>query len=802
MAEQNNKQCSSFRASKRRNKRIKTILLCFSALLSSAVTTQLYGFEQAKVNQKALPEGLETITVTARKRNENLQETPISISSFSASELEYKQINSSDQLTQITPNLSFSSHAPSAGNNASSQVFIRGIGQTEFLPTTDPGVGLYIDDVYMARSVGATLDFIDLQQVEILRGPQGTLFGRNTIGGAISLQTRRPSDEFKGYVDVKIGTDNKQEIKGSVDIPISNELLTSFSVGLRARDGYVNRLLDSTVLGDDDSKGGRMAVEWLLSQNLNLYWTLDFVKEQETGSPIVFNGLAAGGAFANAAKNNANTGCASTTFDAEDLRDRCLSNHWDAGPYANYGTGEVASLFKSWGTSLILNADFKHFSLKSITAYRDMQWTGARDADNTPLVILHTRNTDTQNQFSQELQLTGRALKERLNWLAGIYYFEEQASDDYLLNVAVGTINSGGRVKNDSSAIFGQLTYDFTEQLALTIGARYTQENKGFKPLQYSISSYVFPVASSEVNEQAQYLHPFNGDTYPTIAGGALAVIPGGVDFFPREFSREKYTDITPMFNLSYKIDSNAMVYLGYSEGFKSGGYNARHIKPGIAVRRYDPENAATYEVGLKADLLDNSLRLNTALFNTEYTDLQFVIREDFAPIVFNAGKAKIKGLEVEMTWLPTEHLEITGSLGYIDAEYTELSQSLQEQGVGLKNKMPHVPKINSSLGLAYIYPLTHGGVISPRIDWSYRDDVYFDALNSEEITQEAYSTVNASVNWVSPNDTYSVTFAITNLNDELYKVAGNTALNSASSYSEAVYARGREWMLGGKYRF
>ena len=411
--------------------------------------------------------------------------------------------------------------------------------------------------------------------------------------------------------------------------------------------------------------------------------------------------------------------------------------------------------------------------------------------------------TIRKSSFSQEIQFTGTALNEKLNWLAGVYYFEEVAMDDYYVPVAVGIFNSGGLVENDSTAVFGQLSYDFTDKLSLTVGARWTEENKGFKPLQFSESTYLFPIIPSEGDGVGGYVHPFNGNVYPTAGGGGtVAIVPEGTLFFPQEWNNETYSDTTPMFNLSYKIDNRTMVYFGYSEGFKSGGYNARNIKPGVAVRTFEPEKAATYEVGFKGDFLEDSLRINGAFFSTEYTDLQFVIREDFAPIVFNAGEAEIKGVELELTWLPTENLEVISSLGYIDAEYTKLDQELQDSGVKLTNKMPHVPKLNTSFGLVYTYEIPDGGIVTPRIDWAYRGKVYFDSLNSPEITQDAYSIINASINWISAEDTYSVTLGITNLADELYKAAGNTALNSASSYSEVVYARGREWSLSAKYRF
>ncbi|MBL4826171.1 MAG: TonB-dependent receptor [Spongiibacteraceae bacterium] len=740
---------------------------------------------------------LEEVMVTARKRAESLQDTPISMAAFTSDDLNDRQIGSSDELAQVTPNLTFSSYAPSAGNNASSQIFIRGVGQTEFLPTTDPGVGLYIDEVYMARSVGATLDFVDLEQIEILRGPQGTLFGRNTIGGAISITTRKPGETLGGSVELKAGSDNRQEAKVTIDLPVSDSLLTTVSLGSRSRDGYVDRVITGEELGDDESLGGRFAALWDATDDVNFYFTADYVKENESGSPIVFNGLNTGQLFAVLAMANE---C--PTIDAS-LVARCASGDWDAGKTGSYGTFPVESYFESWGTSLTVEWHFAAMSVKSITAYRDMEWTGSRDADSTPLTILHTRNDDTQNQFSQEFQFSGDSADEKINWLFGLYYFEEEASDDYFVPVAVGTFNSGGLVENDSKAVFGQMTVNFTEQLSLTFGARWTEENKAFKPLQFAETTYVFPVSAAEGDGAGGYVHPFNGNVYPTLGGGGTAaVVPAGTLFFPQVLQKENYSDTTPMINLSYDIDDGTMVYASYSEGFKSGGFNARNIKPGPAVRTFNPELATTYEVGFKADLFDSTLRLNGALFHTDYEDLQFVIREDFAPIVFNAGEAEIEGLELEWTWVPNSSLQIVGGLGYVNAKYTQLSPELQAAGVTLDKNMPHVPDLSANIGIAYSIDLSAGSTLTPRIDWSYRGDVDYDALNSAEISQSAYDLVNVAVKWESAEGSVNVVLAARNVLDEEYKLAGNTALASSSAYSEVVYARGREWSLSGRYSF
>lgn len=767
-------------------------------IYTSAIAAVSPGIIAAESTTKGKGFGIEEVVVTARKREENLQDTPLSVAAFTANDMKVRQIHSSDQLSQITPNLSFSSQAPSSGSNASSQIFIRGIGQTEFLPSTDPGVGLYIDGVYMARSVGGTLDFADLERIEVLRGPQGTLFGRNTIGGAIDIHTRKPSEEFGGEVEIKVGSDDQIEVMADINIPISENLLTKFSVGKRNRDGYVKRIVDGDDLGDDNTIGARAAVLWTPSDDVKVFWTADYNKEDENGSPQVFNSISSGNLFA--LVSSARAGCPAPGTELADPR--CANNQWDAGPYANNGTFPVASELEGWGTQLTVDWDLGWMSIKSITSYRDMDWFASRDADNTPFTILHTQNDDTQDQFSQELQFSGTALEDRLQWLVGLYYFEEEATDDYYVPITFGDFKTGGEVDNDTQAIFAQATYNFTDALSLTVGLRSSEETKRFTPDQGALTTYVFPIADSE-KSGGMYLHPVTGELFPIVAAGAAAAVPAGTPFFPAGEVENDITETTPMVNLSYRWNDQIMTYVSYSEGFKSGGFNARNVKPGPNVREFDPEFAETIEVGFKTDLFDGTLRLNGAIFTTDYTDLQFIIREDFSPITFNAGEATIDGFELEWTWVPTSQIHVVGGLGYIDGDYDELSPELiANGGVSLNSAMPHSPEWSGNLGVAYSFELGDMGSLTPRIDWSYRSKVYFDAVNTEAISQGSYNVVNAALTWYSADEAWQVIAAVTNLGDETYRVAGNSSLNASAAYAESTYAREREYSLSVKFSY
>ena len=772
-------------------------------ILSSVVGILTLGSVQpgpvSAQDDSALAANLEEIIVTARKRTENLQDTPISITAFTANMLDDRQIEVAEHLTQVTPNLLFSAYAPSAGHNSSSQIFIRGIGQTDFLPSADPGVALYVDGVYIAHSVGSNIDLLDLERIEVLRGPQGTLFGRNTIGGAVVLHSKRPGDQSDFYARVKVGTDQRFELNVHANMPVSDSLRTKISLSKRKRDGYVEQLQTGLDVGDDDTFGARAALEWDATENLQVYFAADYTKEDENGAPASFNSINTSGLFARFASFLA--GCSLQTGPGptpvgEGNDPNCANNQWQAGPYANNGTFPTTSELEGWGVNLTLDWDIGGMAFNSITAYREVDWLGSRDADNTPFTILHTINNDTLEQFSQEVQLTGQSFDDRLNWLVGAYYFKEEAFDDYFVPIIFGTFNTGGTTENDAKALFAQATFDLNDKFSLTGGLRWTEDNKGFTPYQFAVTTYVFPVGASEINEDGRYVHPLTGETFPLNGPGTAAVVPPGTPFFDNSLKlTKKATDVTPMLTLAYKLSDDAMVYASYSEGFKSGGYNGRNVKPVPVLPNFEPEFAETIEIGMKSVLLDNRLRLNGAVFTTDYTNMHIVIRQDFSPTVFNAGDSTIKGFELEMDFVPSAALHITGGVGYLDASYKSLTEAAIANGVKIGNDLPMVRDWSLNMGVSYEFGLA-GGTLTPRLDWSYQDDVFFNAINTEAIAQEGYHVLNGAVKWDSRDGNWNVVLGVTNLADELYSLAGNSSLEASASYAESYYARGRAWFL------
>src|SRR3569833_1268785 len=335
------------------------------------------------------------VIVTARKVRESQQNTPVAITAFSGDALLERQVFATDRLTQVVPKLQFGTNAPLAGNNSSSQVFIRGIGQTDPTSTVDPGVGLYIDDVYIGSAVGSRMDLRDIASVQVLRGPQGTLFGRNTIGGAILVSTTDPGNQFGATARGGLGSDHLYDGFLSVDVPIAETLKSRFTAARRKQDGYVTRT-DGTDLGDTNTYTLTSKLLWKPTDKLEGRWLAEYSSADAHGSPLVFAAINTAATFPRVA--SAAAGCPGFNGSFATLPavtnipdDRCANNFQNKGQFHNNGTAQLRSTLEAFGTSLNLTYKLTdEVSLNSISAYRNVRWTGARDADNTPLTILNT----------------------------------------------------------------------------------------------------------------------------------------------------------------------------------------------------------------------------------------------------------------------------------------------------------------------------------------------------------------------------------------------------------------------------
>ena len=739
------------------------------------------------------------IIVTARKREEDLQDTPIAISAFSTESLEARGVVSTDSLATITPNLTLQNNPAFGGSSNSAAIYIRGIGQQDFVPTVDPGVGVYVDGVYIARSVGGILDLVDFERIEVLRGPQGTLFGRNTIGGAISITSAAPSDFFEGKVSAAYGTDDYVALKGSVNVPLSDAVAFRASGAYFGQDGYVERPFDGLDLGDANRFVGRFALRAEPSDTVKLDFAFDYTHARENGPPVTLLGINFGNTLAappfvdinnvlaNLAAGAVPPGqppfpCATPANPVNLAVDGCFDERFVVGQGANLGTAPSFSDSDIWGGSLTAEIELTDsITLKSITAYRNLDSQFARDGDASPITISQFFDDLQQEQFSQEIQILGTGFDGRLEWILGGYYFDESGDNVNLLDFTVSSFRSGGAFSNESIAAFAQATFEFSDVFSLTGGIRYTEDTKSFRPDQVILQNVV------------PFLPPFDAPIFAE-----------GTPILPNVTATRTFDDFTPMVNLAFQPNSDLLLYATFSQGFKSGGFTQRvfpPILPGIttpitdpelAIPSFDPEEVTSYELGVKYTTPDGLLRANLAAFLNDYTDLQIQVFTSVAPVFQNAASATVQGLEGEFQLSPGDGWFAEFSFGLTDASYDDID--FATTFVNPDNEFERISKWTLSGGIQREFEFSSGASITPRVDWSYRSRFFNDTFNTPEIAQDGYHLVDANITFRSADGGLSVTGSVTNIFDQDFLLSG--VLGDAFQTFESVFNRGRQFRL------
>ena len=784
-----------------------------TASLGGALCLLAVGAEAQDVQGQGLT--LEEITVTARRREENLQSTPVAVTALTGEALETRAVASVDAMSQFVPNLQFDGAAALSGGAYNATVFIRGIGQNDFAIFSDPGAAMYLDGVYLGRSIGGIMDAVDLERVEVLRGPQGTLFGRNTIGGAVNIVSRQPTDEFEGEVSLTGGSFDRLDGKAVVNIPLSDTFSTRFTAASINRDGYQERLTDGEHPGDRDAAIGRVQALWKAREGIDIALSLDATRVRQNSAPLtlvdvapvgvpfqnLYNGLVAPGLGIPAPNGVSTVNASWRTSD--------IDQTWASGPSVNDLDTRGASLTVDW--------DLGKAAIRSITAYRELEAFFARDGDNTPFTFRETINDDDQDQFSQELHLTGTSFGDRLSWLLGAYYFDESAQEDGKANLAIGTfaalealtlpagttwcglpgpnpraiaacpppLRFGGvgnpnnvgvdvgvdlftRVANESVALFGQGTFDITDRLSVTAGVRWTQDDK-----------------------EVQLVH------FREASGRYVVGAPGTQDTF-----KEEWSEVTPKLGLELQLTDDALLYVSYAKGYKSGGFNARPLS-GIAEVQtpYDPEFVDSYEVGAKTGWWDRRVTANLAAFFNDYTDMQLTINATPQNFVRNAGEAEIKGAELEIVARLAQGFDVNIAAGYLDARYTELDPQLATLNPPLTvdKELVKAPEWTLSAGAQYRFDVGAGEIVL-RGDWSYKSEVFNDVFNDARLAQDAFDIFNAYAAFITNSRQWEIAVFGANLTDERYRVSGNSS--AGFGLAESTFSPPREWGATLRYRF
>ena len=710
------------------NRLVKTALLAGAAF--GVMTTAAQAQEAAPVGEQV--SSVDDIIVSARRRDEALKDVPVAVSAFSAEQLEQKGSADITELTRSAPSLTLQA---ARGSNSTLISFIRGVGQQDPLWGFEPGVGLYMDDVYIARPQAAVLDIFDIQRIEILRGPQGTLYGRNTIGGAIKYVTKRiDADEPQGQVRASYGSYNQRDLVASAELPFNDKFAVSAAVARYLRDGYGTNLNTGNEHYNKDVTAARFSAEWTPTDNLFFRLAGDIVKDD----------------------SNARHGHRELAPSPADVYD------------TNAGAGD-ANRVESKGLSLTGEWNVNEWlTLKSVTAQRDGLTRGNIDFDNLPAPILDIPARYDDDQFSQEFQAVFSG--DRWSGVAGVYYLDATASGafDTVLGLANLTTLTSGSVDTKSYAVFGDFSYDVTDALSVSVGARWTHDEK---------TGTVF---------RRQYL----GIRSPGFGNGAAVPIAAPRTDYTATKEFEKFT---PRVSVSYKLTPDLTTYVSWGEGFKSGGFDMRGdaVLYPDTVKGYRPETVETWEIGLKGSLFDNRLNFATAIYDSSYEDQQITTQypagATVASVVDNVGSSSIRGWEFEGRLRVTDNLTLNGMLSYTDAKFEQfmayiptgpLNSSCPTQpgcvaDVSDQRDFQNTPEWTGSIGATYTHWMENGSSLAFIPSASYRGDYQLFETASPILDQEAFWMFDASLVWTSSNDRLTVGVHGKNLSDEQYRVGG-----------------------------
>jgi iron complex outermembrane receptor protein len=629
------------------------------------------------------------------------------------------------------------------GGGSQQNYGIRGVVDFSRNVGVDSRMGIYIDGVYQGRSFSADQPLLGLETVEILRGPQGTLFGKNTVSGAINLVTKQPGEETEGEFQAEYGNEGYARGSAYLSGKLADRFYASGSVAYDENDGYYKNLTLNKDTGDYDRTSWRTKLRYLPTDDLEItlsgdgsdYSSNDVVATQRTDKPF-------------------------TTVQ-------------------NFESNDSVEF---WGSALTVNYNIDDYTLTSISAYRDGEYKIQHDDDLTPLDIQTTYFGEDTTQFSQELRLVSPKT-ENYDWVAGVYYFdgEQKAANracfgEDLFNVLIpglapfaaalkgcGTVPT--KVTSETYAAYAHGNYRFNEQWELTAGLRYTKEEKD--------------VRWEQSNEPAD---PATAAALEAVTGIPLTQSPGvlfgaiNYDQLRDDLSED---DLSPTIGINYFPADDVMVYAKYARGFKSGGFNAEFMTDGLEYFEYGDETVDTYELGIKSTWMEDTLRLNATAFVSEFDDyqvFQFLTNSQGATTLqlTNAADATSQGVELEAVYVPTDRLKLTLNTTYLDATYGTFANPDPDEPDFDNNDLPYAPELKVYAGIQYIQPLGDMGDLTFNLDYTYTDDQFSDPSNSQVDSIDSYNLWNARLAWTPTDGGWELAAWGKNLSDEEYNKVNN----------------------------
>ncbi len=698
---------------------------------------------------------LGAVTVTARKREETLQEVPVAVTAFTPEALDRLGVEDLGDLDAQVPNLTIYA---ARGSSSTITAYIRGVGQSDPLWGVDPGVGIYLDDVYIARPQGALLDVFDVERVEVLRGPQGTLYGKNTIGGAIKYISRGLPAATDGFASLTVGNHGQLDVKAALGGAIggNDALRARVAVASLNNDGFGENTITDQPVSDKEILALRAQLGAYVSEDLDIQFALDWMDDQ---SGVRGAKMLAPNRFV-------------PMFPPMDSRYDVRNGM----PNVNDTSMAGASATVNWRA----NDDW---GFKYVLAKRESDTETNIDFDTTPATIADVKAFYSDEQVSHELQANYDA-GGHARGVMGLYAFDGEAGGQ-VLNNFFGLLfgDTQGTVFTESVALYADWTFDLTDRLALGVGARYTDEDK---------NAVVFNQGYTDA-------------TYTTPTGVVAADFDKTINF----------TNTSPKVSLDYHVTPDVMVYGSASRGFKSGGYNIRAQATAVprSAEPFDDEVVDSFEVGTKMGFLDQTLFLNLSAFHNQYEDIQLSVftsfdsdgdgtNDAFFGDFTNAGAGTVDGVEAEYQWLPASNWLIAGNLAWLDAQYDEFIYA--GQNIADEQEFTNAPEFSGAINVEYRTDLANGGDIAARLGYSYQSDVVATTeivrTGAQPITQDGYGLVNAGLSWRSGGP-WTVTLQGSNLTDKEYRTTGYN-LDAALGVLTGFYGPPRQYSVSVRYDF
>jgi iron complex outermembrane receptor protein len=786
------------------------------------------GIASAQENSSSGDNVLEEVVVTAQFRETKLQDTPIAITAVTGDMLEARSQTSISDVANQAPSVNIKPAAAAFGPGVAA--FIRGVGQYDTSFALEPGVGMYIDDVYYSTVAGSDFDLMDLDRIEILRGPQGTLAGKNAIGGAVKLYSRRPSADPDAYIAATIGSYNRHDIRGATNITLLPDRLFARITGVaNSRDGYVDRIdyacshpgsnvpsakIDANsgcklgTYGGQDVRALRAQLRWIVSDALEVNFAGDITDDQSDLAPVILRALpAAGYTFPNGVRVDSSFIPQDPYISYATYTASQQGNSANGANFSSFSVPDGTDYQAKGGSAEVDWRPSDTLYLKSITAYRTYDTAFGADADETPYDYQTLYSHFTHRQFSQEMRLGGALFGNAVDWTIGGYYFDSRSVIGGRIHIP-GTFdftpNDPVDVENISGFAHG--TWHVTDALNLTLGYRYTDDSK----------TYTFSRRDS---------------TNPAVVPASLTAIDGLKSRYKGSRSDYKVA-------LDYHWAPNFMTYLQWSTGFRGGGVAPRPFYGNQGVS-FNPETLDAYEIGFKSDLFDRRVRLNMAAFHNKYQGILLSPTAAYfnpnmpidnngpgnplynpatynpttgtfpAAVPLNAGDGEFTGVELETEIHPVDGLTIDASASWMQFEFTRLSSSVQPIPVGscvggcikLSDPWFYTPKWKASLGAQWEFPFSRGASLTPRVDVAYQGSFTTRVPVTTYSVVDAYTVVNARLTWRSASRDWESALEVTNLADRVYFLNAFD-LRNIGGVATGTIAPPRQFALSLKRRF